>query len=135
MEVLFPHCGAGDVHKKTVVATVSHLPATATKQKKITRTFGTFTEDLEALPSGLPNWPIPGFVRPLTLSKALTGLITDNQRELLGMQMDHIVYLDRRIALLDKEIRVQTSPFEEARSCLRPFLALRAMPLTLSWRK
>jgi transposase len=256
MEVLYPHCAAADVHKKTVVATVSHLPATATKQQKITRTFGTFTEDLLALyawllaegvtifameatgsywkpvynvlEGGFTTWVVnpaqvkalsgnktdvkdsrrivdylqygllsPSFIpdRPQrelrelvryrksaveersreiarvqkvleganikiasvlsdvngtsgramiaalvngetdakrlaeladprvrasaeTLAKALTGLITDNQRKLLGMQMDHIAYLDRQIAVLDEEIKAQTSPFEESRKLL-----------------
>jgi len=53
-----------------------------------------------------------------TLAKALTGVITETQRQLLGMQLDHIVYLDRQIAQLEQKIKELTSPFEEARKLL-----------------
>lgn len=46
MDTLFPHCAGLDVHKKTVVATVSHRPPESTKVQKATRTFETFTDDL-----------------------------------------------------------------------------------------
>jgi len=256
MEVLFPHCAAGDVHKKTVVVTVSHHPADAAKPKMVTRTFGTFTEDLLALHDWLleekvthfameatgsywkpiynilegsfTTWVVnpahikavpgrktdvkdsvwivellqhgllkPSFIpdRPQrelrelvryrksaveersrevtriqkvleganiklgsvisdinglsgramiaaiaggetdakrlaeladrrvrasaeTLAKALTGLVTANQRYLLGIQMNHVAYLDAQIASLDKKIREQTEQFKEARDLL-----------------
>jgi transposase len=38
-----------DVHKKTVVVTVSHHPSEACKAKMITRTYGTFTDELIAM--------------------------------------------------------------------------------------
>lgn len=49
MEVMFPHCCGLDVHKKTVVATVSHHAPEAARAKRTTRTFGTFTDELIAM--------------------------------------------------------------------------------------
>lgn len=46
---MFPHCAGLDVHKKTVMATVSHHPAEAPKATLVTRTFKTFTDELIAL--------------------------------------------------------------------------------------
>ena len=46
MEVMFPHCAGLNVHKRTVTATVSHHPAEVAKAKMVTRTFGTFTDEL-----------------------------------------------------------------------------------------
>ena len=66
MEVLFPHCAAADVHKKTVVVTVSHLPADAARPKTSTRTFGTFTEDLLALQDWLSAGGVTHFAMEFT---------------------------------------------------------------------
>ena len=60
-----------------------------------------------------------------TLAKALTGLITGNQRQLLGLQRNHMVYLDRQIALLDEQIKVQTSPLQETRELLETIPGLK----------
>jgi len=53
-----------------------------------------------------------------TLARALNGVISDNQRKLLGTQLDHITYLDRKIALLDAEVAERTRPFAEMRTKL-----------------
>lgn len=48
MEVVYPHCAALDVHKKTVTACCVHSFGSGQKQEE-TRTFGTTTRDLLAL--------------------------------------------------------------------------------------
>lgn len=257
MEVMFPHCAGLDVHKKTVTATVSHHPAETPKAKLVTRTFGTFTDELIAMREWLVaegvthvameatgsywkpvfnvledtfvTWVVNpaiikafpgrktdvkdsawiaellqhGLIRPSfipdrnqrelrelvryrkslieerareitrvqkvleganiklgsvlsnvlgasgfamlsalvrgetdsqklakladprvqasceTLARALNGVITANQRWLLGRQLDHLAYLDREIAALDAEVAARTRPFEETRKLLQ----------------
>jgi len=53
-----------------------------------------------------------------TLARALNGVISDHQRMLLGAQLDHITYLDRKIAILDSEVAERTRPFAEMRAKL-----------------
>jgi transposase len=50
--VVYAHCAGIDVHKKTVVVTVLHTPATG-KTSKTTRTFSTMTAELRALAAWL----------------------------------------------------------------------------------
>jgi len=256
MEVTFPHCAGLDVHKKTIAATVSHHPPEAAKAKTLTRTFGTFTDEITAMREWLVaegvthvameatgsywkpvfnvledtfvTWVVNpgqikavpgrktdvkdsawiaqllqhGLLRPSfipdraqrelrelvryrksvieerarevnriqkvleganiklasvlsnvlgssghamlsalvmgeadpqklaeladprvrasceTLARALNGVITGNQRWLLGQQLEHLAYLDRQIARLDVEVAERTLPFEEARKLL-----------------
>lgn len=258
MEVMFPHCSGLDVHKKTCVVTVSHHPPEAAKAKRITRTFGTFTDELIAMrewlvaegvthvameatgsywkpvmnilegtfvtwvanPAAIKAFPgrntdvkdsqwiaqllQHGLIRPSfipdrdqrelrdlvryrksliqerareitrvqkvlesanikigsvlsdvfgasgramlsnlvrgetdphklaqladyrvrasceTLARALNGVVNDNQRRLLGKQLDHVTYLDRKIDLLDAEIADVTEPFKETRNKIDP---------------
>lgn len=54
-----------------------------------------------------------------TLARALNGVITANQRWLLGKQLNHLAYLDRKITELDTEVAARTRPFEEARKLLQ----------------
>ena len=47
------------------------------------------------------------------LVEALTGFVQAHQRFLLGEQLDHIVYLDRKIARLDEEVARRMKPVEK----------------------
>ncbi|HUW64186.1 MAG TPA: transposase [Spirochaetia bacterium] len=49
MRVIFRHCAGVDVHRNTLMATVSHHPPEVPKPKMLTRTFEAFTDDLTAL--------------------------------------------------------------------------------------
>jgi transposase len=57
MDVLIPRCCGLDVHQKTVVASVRILGPTG-KVIRETRTFGTTTQDLEALAAWLRPWQV-----------------------------------------------------------------------------
>ena len=49
---------------------------------------------------------------PEELVEALQGRLTDHQRMLLRMQLDHVCYLDQQIAALDTEVAKRLAPFE-----------------------
>jgi transposase len=49
---------------------------------------------------------------PEELVEALRGRLTDHQRTLLRMQLDHVRYLDQQIAALDAEVAKRLAPFE-----------------------
>jgi transposase len=49
---------------------------------------------------------------PEDLVKALQGRLTDHQRPMLHMQLDHVRYLDQQIARLDTEMATRLAPFE-----------------------
>ena len=46
------------------------------------------------------------------LMEALEGRLTDHQRMMLQMQLDHVRYLDRQIEALDAEVAKRLVPFE-----------------------
>jgi transposase len=46
------------------------------------------------------------------LVEALRGRLTDHQRTLLRMQLDHVRYLDQQVAALDAEVAKRLAPFE-----------------------
>ncbi len=46
------------------------------------------------------------------LIEALRGRLTDHQGMLLGLQLDHVRYLDQQIATLDAEVAKRLAPFE-----------------------
>lgn len=47
------------------------------------------------------------------LEKALSGLVGPHQKKLLAVQLEHIDFLDKKIADLDQEIGERLRPFEE----------------------
>jgi transposase len=49
---------------------------------------------------------------PAELVKALQGRLTDHQRMMLQMQLDHVRYLDQQIERLDTEVAKRLAPFE-----------------------
>jgi len=49
---------------------------------------------------------------PEDLRRALEGRITEHQRLILRMQLDHIRYLEQQIAQLDTEVATRLAPFE-----------------------
>lgn len=52
--------------------------------------------------------------KKILLEKALTGLLGDHQRFILGVQLEHIAELDRRLEQLNEEIEERMRPFTEA---------------------
>ncbi|HKX16698.1 MAG TPA: IS110 family transposase [bacterium] len=49
---------------------------------------------------------------PEELTDALRGRLTDHQRMLLRMQLDHVRYLEQQLAALDAEVAKRLAPFE-----------------------
>jgi transposase len=49
---------------------------------------------------------------PEELARALQGRLTEHQRMLLQMQLDHVRYLDQQIEKLDTEVAQRLAPFE-----------------------
>jgi transposase len=55
---------------------------------------------------------------PEQLREALHGRLTEHQRLMLRMQLDHVGYLDQQIERLDTEVATRLAPFEAQRSQL-----------------
>ncbi len=46
------------------------------------------------------------------VGRNVPGRLTDHQRTMLGLQLDHVRYLDQQITTLDAEVATRLAPFE-----------------------